>query len=80
MMEIGYDPSTDAMYIRLRSGECEISEEVSEGIIVDYDKERRVICIEVLDVKVRGGVAPAEDFAFRLLGGIFSREEATERS
>ncbi len=33
------------MYIKLREGEYEISEEIREGIIVDFDKNNEIIGI-----------------------------------
>ena len=36
-MRIRYDPTVDALYIRLRDGEIEESDEVSAGVIMDYD-------------------------------------------
>ncbi|MFQ5879102.1 MAG: DUF2283 domain-containing protein [Dehalococcoidia bacterium] len=47
-MKIIYDEAVDILYIRLREGEYEESDEVSEGLIVDYDKEGRPIAIEIL--------------------------------
>lgn len=40
-MEIRCDPEADAMYIKFREGEYEISEGIREGIIVDFDKNKK---------------------------------------
>ncbi|NQE06563.1 hypothetical protein C5S32_11900 [ANME-1 cluster archaeon GoMg1] len=40
-METQYDPEADAMYIMFGEGEYEISEEIREGIIVDFDKNKK---------------------------------------
>ena len=38
-MKIRYDPSVDALSIRLSEGEIEESDEVSEGVVMDYDEK-----------------------------------------
>lgn len=48
-MRITYDESVDIMYIRLREGDYEESDELSDGIIVDFDKEGKPMAIEILD-------------------------------
>jgi YD repeat-containing protein len=52
-MKIEYDPKPDAMYIRLLAGEVAGSDEVREGVVLDYDAEGRVVGIEMLDVSRR---------------------------
>lgn len=55
-MKIRYDPSVDALYIRLREGPIEESDEVASGIIIDYDKDGNAMGIEILDAsRVLGG-------------------------
>lgn len=48
-MNIIYNSETDVLYIRLREGKIDESDEVKEGLIVDYDAEGKPIGIEVLD-------------------------------
>ncbi len=52
-MKILYDPKADAMTIVFQEGKYDISEEVAEGIIVDYAKNRKILSIEILDVSSR---------------------------
>ena len=52
-MKIRYDSEADAMYIKFREGEYEISEEIREGVIIDLDKKNEIIGIEILDAKER---------------------------
>jgi uncharacterized protein YuzE len=55
-MRIRYDPTVDALYIRLREGEIEESDEVSDGVIMDYDDKGHLMAIEILDAsQVLGG-------------------------
>lgn len=49
-MKVQYDPKADAMYIRLREGVVDESEEVRPGVVFDYDAAGRVLGIEMLDV------------------------------
>jgi uncharacterized protein YuzE len=52
-MKISYDPEVDALSIRLHEGRVSDSEQVSDGVIVDYDAEDRVIGVEVLSLRKR---------------------------
>jgi len=55
-VKIRYDPKADALYIRLREGEIEESDEVAAGLIIDYDDKGAPLAIEILDAsQVLGG-------------------------
>lgn len=55
MKIIHYDPKADAVYIELAKGKYEISREISSSVIVDEDKNGKILGVEVLDVsKVLG--------------------------
>lgn len=56
MIQVSYDPRADALYIRLRDAKIDESDEVSSGVVVDYDRKGKPVGVEVLD-------------ASRLLGG-----------
>jgi uncharacterized protein YuzE len=49
MVSVEYDPKADAMYIWLRKAKYNISEELAENVVIDLDKNGRIIGIEVLD-------------------------------
>ncbi|MCJ7577704.1 MAG: DUF2283 domain-containing protein [candidate division Zixibacteria bacterium] len=51
-MKAIYDPETDTVNFILRKGFVKESDELREGIIVDYDKEGRIISIEILDASM----------------------------
>lgn len=48
-MKITYDESVDILYIRLREGDFNESDEVTDGVIVDFDKDGKPMAIEILD-------------------------------
>lgn len=48
-MNIRYDQSSDAVYIRLKESKYSESDEISNNIILDFDKKGNVIGIEILD-------------------------------
>ena len=48
-MRFHYDKKEDALYIRFNENPYQKSEEIAEGIIFDYDKQGKIIGIEVLD-------------------------------
>jgi uncharacterized protein YuzE len=50
MVKVEYDEKADAMYIWLRKTRYDLSEELAENVIIDLDKDGRIIGIEVLDV------------------------------
>lgn len=55
-MKVTYDPQADILYIRFREGKIEESDEVSEGLIVDYDAQGKPMGIKILDAsEVLGG-------------------------
>lgn len=64
-MKLEYDPKHDVMNIEFLEGEkIEESMEV-DGIIIDYNKEKKVVCIEILDVskRISSGVLDKINFA-----------------
>ena len=55
-MKMSYDTKADALYIRLRRAKIEESDEITEGVIVDYDALGKPVGIEFLDAaKLFGG-------------------------
>jgi uncharacterized protein YuzE len=61
MIRTSYDPEADAMFVWFGpEGINSVStEEVSPGIILDFDSDGRVIGFEVLDVSERMALAKA---------------------
>jgi len=55
-MRIRYDPSVDILYIRLREGPIEESDEITPEIVADYGKDGKLMGIEILDASdILGG-------------------------
>ena len=48
-MNIKYDAQTDMLYIKLMNGASIDSDEVSPGVVVDYDENNHAIGIEIED-------------------------------
>ena len=59
-MKVQYFPDTDTLYIELADVPSVESEEVTEGIVLDYDKEGKVVGIEIEHFTERFGGEPAE--------------------
>ena len=52
-MKARYDEKTDALYLELDQSEVIESEEVSPGIVLDFNAKKQVIGIEILGLKSR---------------------------
>ncbi len=48
---VTYGPEVDAAYIRFSTGHVRESEEVTPGIVLDYDADGRIVGMEVLEAK-----------------------------
>jgi len=55
-MRMRYDPEVDILYIRLREGAIDESDEITSEIIADYGKDGKLMGLEILDAsEVLGG-------------------------
>lgn len=52
-MRIKLDRDSDALYFRLDESRIVESEEIRPGVILDYDKDDRVVGVEFLGVSMR---------------------------
>ena len=52
-MRIRYDEKIDALYLRLDDSKVVESEEVKPGIVLDFNAQKQVVGIEVLQLKLR---------------------------
>lgn len=66
-MHVQYDPSVDAMYIRLTDGKYEESIEAQPGVLLDVDKNGVVVGIELLSVSERIPNLDTSEFRYEVL-------------
>ena len=52
-MRVRVDHGADAIYLNLTDRPIKESEEVADGIVVDYDDNGRIVGIEILDASKR---------------------------
>ena len=48
-MRTSYDAEADALYVRFAEASGVNSEEVADGVVLDFDAEGRIVAIELLD-------------------------------
>ena len=66
-MRVRVDAAADAVYVNLTDRAIKDSEEVADGIVVDYDAEGRIVGIEILDASRRTDDPTAlKQFSFEL--------------
>ncbi len=76
---ISIDPEADAAYIAVSGAQVARTEEVGDGILVDYDAEGRPVGIEILSVKSRVGTSEAGSYLRGLAEGVLaSGQQAAE--
>ncbi len=52
-MEFSFDKVANVLYLRFSDEEVESTEEITEGIIIDYNKREHIIGIEILNFSDR---------------------------
>lgn len=50
-MKTIYDADADALYVRFADSAVAESEEVSDGVVLDFDAEGRIVAIELLEAR-----------------------------
>jgi len=68
-MKIDYFPDTDTLYIGLADRPSVDSEEVAEGVVLDFDGENRLVGIEI------EGASQKVDLQRLMLGGMPGKVE-----
>jgi len=66
-MKLKIDKEADALYFRLDEAAVVESEEVQPGVILDFDKENRVIGIEILDISSRVSLEQLRSLQFETI-------------
>ncbi|HKZ94051.1 MAG TPA: DUF2283 domain-containing protein [Candidatus Bathyarchaeia archaeon] len=73
MALLEYDPSSNALYIRLRRGKIVESEPISDCVILDLDRKKEIVGVEVL------GPAPIDTSKFSLPVKVVSKSPKAKR-
>jgi len=48
-MKVIFDPETDTLSLIFRKDKIAESDEIKEGIIIDYNKDGKIVSMEILD-------------------------------
>jgi len=48
-MKVIFDPETDTLSLIFREDKIAESDEIREGIIIDYNKDGKIVSMEILD-------------------------------
>jgi uncharacterized protein YuzE len=65
-MRMRYDEKADALYLRLDESKIVDSEEVQPGIVLDFNADKQVVGIEVLDLRRRVPNADLKQLKFEV--------------
>ena len=65
-MKVIFDPQTDSMSLIFRKDEIVDSDEVREGIIIDYNKDGKIVSMEILDASEQ--ITEPEGILYELKG------------
>jgi uncharacterized protein YuzE len=63
-MKLKVDEITDALYFRLDEAAIVESEEVQPGVILDFDKDNRVVGVEILGISSRTAIDNLRNLQF----------------
>lgn len=65
-MRVHFDEQADALYLRLDESSIVDSEEVSPGVVIDFNDQDQVVGIEILRVKERVPTANLRQMQFEV--------------
>ncbi|HLG31060.1 MAG TPA: DUF2283 domain-containing protein [Candidatus Brocadiales bacterium] len=65
-MKVIFDPETDTLSIILRDEKISESDEVRDGVIIDYSKSGKIVSIEIMDASEQ--VAEPQGILYELKG------------
>ena len=65
-MKVHFDEKVDALYFRLDDSKIVESEEVKPGIVLDYNDNKQVVGVEILNVKKRVPEASLKEMKFEV--------------
>ena len=67
-MRLHVDPEADALYLRLNESKIIDSEEVSPGVVLDYDAKDEVVGVEILHLSKRTSPVDIDRLVVESLG------------
>ncbi|MBE0523918.1 MAG: DUF2283 domain-containing protein [Methanosarcinales archaeon] len=65
-MKAVYDPETDTLTLILRDMPIAESDEIKEGLIIDYSEDNKIVSMEMLDASEN--VAEPQAFSYEIKG------------
>lgn len=65
-MKVIFDPETDTLSLIFREERIAESDEVREGVIIDYSKDGKVVSMEILDASEQ--ISEPQGILFELKG------------
>jgi len=65
-MKVVYEPDTDTLSLLLKDEPVAESDELREGLIIDYARDGGIVSIEILDASER--VAEPQSIAYEMRG------------
>ena len=68
-MRVEYDPKHDLLNIEFLAGVAIADSTEIDGVILDYDRDRRIVAIEILDVSRRITRSPLDQVDFAVTKG-----------
>ena len=72
---IEIDEEVDAAYVRMSAAPIVRTEELANGILVDFDVNNDMVGVEVLGLRDRVGTGDSESFLRGLVAGLRLRSE-----
>ena len=63
-MKLRVDEKADALYLRLDDSKIVGSQEVSPGVVLDFNEQNQVVGIEILNLSKRSPRLNLKDFQF----------------
>ena len=64
-MRLKVDPEADALYLRLDDSKIIQSEEVSPGVVLDFNEQEQVVGIEILNLSKRAPKLNLKELQFQ---------------
>jgi uncharacterized protein YuzE len=65
-MKVVYDPETDTLTLFLRDMPIAESDEIKEGLIIDYSEDNKIVSIEMLDASEN--ITEPQAFSYEIKG------------